>query len=188
MYSIIKAKKGFSLAEVIVSLGVAATAMVVAISMTSQSLRLAKENEIENTANEILVQSLELAKTPVPLNIVPAFEGTQGGVLVGSYKLLRTTEQGGSNAQGSATLEPTDTFTEEIDATSCQPGNPDYDTYKIEIEELNSIICNQIIFEQEPNQGNAYNITSIVVYEIGGEKVIDRVEAFRDGNFNIINR
>ncbi|MBN1915546.1 hypothetical protein JW796_00940 [Candidatus Dojkabacteria bacterium] len=184
-----KRKKAFSLAEVIISLGVASTTMVVAISMTSQSLRLAKENEIENTANEILVQTLELVKSPVPLNIIPSIGGNAAvSGLVGSYKINKTLPSGQEEGVGVASLESVSPFVDEISAGECTQGSEAYRLYKVDVPEINVVMCNQIIFKQLLDEDGTYSVVSVVVYEIGGEKVVEKVQAFRKGNFNIMSR
>lgn len=180
-------KQGFSLAEVVVSLGVTATVMVIAISLTSQSLRLAKENEIENTANEILVQSLELAKSPVPLNISSSVTGQNAAsALAGSYRIAKTNNPGaGNESVGVSFLQPTNASTNEITAGSCTQGSPEFTSYKVDLQGSEAIVCNQVILVKETGEIDTYRFISIIVYEIGGEDVVDRIEAFRKGNFNI---
>ena len=174
--------KGFSLAEVIISLGVVSTTMIVAISMTSQSLRLAKENELQNTANEFLVQALELSKSPAAVKISPASGTLQN--LAGSYKMSNL-------STGVVALQSVNLFTDPITVDDCDQTSPAYEEYKIQIDELNAVICNQILLEPEFAEGGVYNykITSIVVYTIGGEKVLEKVESFREGtekDFSIV--
>ena len=190
MFLQLKRKKGFSLAEVVVSLGVTATVMVVAISLTSQSLRLTKENEIENTANEILIQSLEFVKSPVALNISSSVTGPNGeSSLTGSYTIAQDQNLGGvtnGSEVGTSYLRPSTAATTEMNENSCIPGSAEHSLYKVDLQNSTSVICNQVILTLVPGETNTYEIKSIVSYEIGGVRVVDRVEAFRKGNFNIV--
>jgi len=190
MFSQLKRKKGFSLAEVVVSLGVTATVMVVAISLTGQSLRLTKENEVENTANEILIQSLEFIKSPVAINISSSVTGQNAqSSLTGSYTIATSTSLGGAtngNEVGTTYLKSSTASTAEMTQNSCIPGSAEYSLYKVDLQNSTSVVCNQVILTLVPGETDTYKITSIIAYEIGGERVVDRAEAFRKGNFNIV--
>ncbi len=68
--SIIKLKKkASSLAEVMIVLGIISTAMVASISIMVNSLIRIRVNDIEDSANTILIQALEIAKSPTQLRV-----------------------------------------------------------------------------------------------------------------------
>ncbi len=69
MLRIRKTKKAASLAEVMIVLGVVSTAMVASISVMVNSLVRIRVNDIEDSSNTVLIQALEIAKSPTGLII-----------------------------------------------------------------------------------------------------------------------
>ena len=172
---IFKNRFGLSLAEVVVTMGVIASTMIVGISVAGQSLRIAKENEVRNTSNEILIQGLELMKSPAPLSINTSL-GSNSSQLEGSYKLenIETNEGGLELVFVSPTLGEIDT---------CERGSQDYSNYGLELSDDSLDMCYQIIFTS--GEDDSYSIVTVVVYKLGADFETERLEIFRKGNFSI---
>ncbi|MCA9381298.1 hypothetical protein KC678_03465 [Candidatus Dojkabacteria bacterium] len=69
MFNKNKRKKAATLAEVMIVLGVISTAMVASISIMINSLVRIKINDIEDTANSVMIKALEAAKSPATLSL-----------------------------------------------------------------------------------------------------------------------
>ncbi|MCA9386655.1 type II secretion system protein [Candidatus Dojkabacteria bacterium] len=64
-----KRKKAATLAEVMIVLGVISTAMVASISIMINSLVRIKVNDIEDSANSVMIKALEAAKSPATISL-----------------------------------------------------------------------------------------------------------------------
>lgn len=157
-------KKAFGLLEVLIAIAISAMVMVGAIAVSSKGIRTVKKNELEDLSNGILLQSLEIARSPVNFNLDSLVSGSNTTYFV----LVKT-------AEGEVALQKKETGAGEI--STCDQGSQ----YKVDIidigEDLEYVdsdfaeaytICNQIIVDEVSNDGirRKFQINSVVVYKL----------------------
>lgn len=86
-----KKKKAATLAEVMIVLGIISTAMVASISVMINSLIRIKINDIEDSANTVMVKALEVAKSPAAISVSENIDNRTVNVPI--YFLLNTSSQ-----------------------------------------------------------------------------------------------
>jgi prepilin-type N-terminal cleavage/methylation domain-containing protein len=65
-----KLLKAFGLVEVLIAIAVSGVVMVGAVQVSAKTLRQIKENELRDSANGVLLQSLEIARSPVEFRVL----------------------------------------------------------------------------------------------------------------------
>lgn len=173
-------KKGLGLVEVLISLVLISTSMILAIRTVSRGLKVAKDNEIRDTAAGVLLRALEFNQVEIPPNFIPS---TRAG-----YKECYSLK----NLNSSQTIF--DTIVEQTNANCSPVGNPEITScdasspYLLNIDSAQ--ICNQIIITNYPLgsyelpavpfNDNRIRITSVVVYTIEGEEIVETISTFRN--------
>ncbi len=164
--------KGNSLVEVLIVLGIISTALVASVSVIVNSLIKVRVNEIEDSANSLLIQSMEIAKTP---NTVVVNDGAINNNSVGTayYFTLQ-------NASNQNTLQRVTSSTTLIN--SC-PANSPYNANNFLGTNVDYNICIQLQIIYRGNE--QYEINSRVVYDINGRVSLNTIQGFRYTPFNI---
>lgn len=145
----------FGLAEIIVALGIFGSAMVITIALAIGSLRTVKDNELADTANTIMIRSMEYLKSPSSSGIfASALSGTSTRVYAVDGAISST------NITGEVKLKDlTSSGTNTITVDNCSETSP----YVVVVSDTPGFLaCNQIIIKR--NSNNTFELQSIVIY------------------------
>lgn len=164
----------FGLIEVLIVLAIVATTMLAATQITLNGMRAIKLDEIVDFANGIMVQGLEIAKSPTTVEVVVS---TVPANYNGSYRLQ-------TNADGSSVLRLIDSSQTPITLAQCTSAS----NYFIRIENATGVqnpqVCLQMIVTQRQSLGlNYYEVRSRLVYNVGGQTVERDIYSYRRGSF-----
>lgn len=157
--------KGGSLIEVLVILAITAVSMVGIAGVNNRTLIAIKDNETLDNANGVMVQALEVAKSPARLPI----SGLTG---VGRYSLDYTTNSLNRLADGEPDLTAT---------SDCSVGSPYYVSIA-DPDDSGRNICLQLTVVQRPRVLgglNYYEITSRVLFYLSNGPVLNQLVAYR---------
>lgn len=163
-----------SLAEVLIVLGIISTTIIASTSLVINSLVTVRENEISDAANGLLVQTVEIIKSPSNIYVSDNIF-TSGSV--GQTYYFRLKE--GSNSSAS--------FLEYISGGSpintCTASSPYYKSLNLNNNtSVNSCLQIQI----KPVKANTkvnYEITALIVYNIRSDTQIRYLRAYRTESF-----
>ena len=176
-------KKGLSLVEILVVLAIISTSMVSVITINIRSQVLIKNNETFDLASGIMLQGLELAKSPGNVDIKSAFGQTLVDP-VGKYSLSTS-----SGAYVQYIVKQLDTDPS-IDAPSfvCDNGS----VYFIEVDEGEGIgrpkICAQLVINRQKRQISGepvYQVISKLLFDTPTGIEYTEVIGYRRGGFNL---
>lgn len=163
------------LVEVLVVLAIVGTTMVAAMQLATNSFVSIRDNQITDVATGILIQGLEIAKSPQDVRLTNEF----GGVLdvEGSYWVNLT-------ANPPVLWQESRSITDVI--TGCEKDS----TYFMEINEnvlgVTPQVCLQIIIEEGDNRGTVfYKVTSRVHYLTSRGGFTRTIQGYRRDNFEI---
>ena len=165
-------KKAASLAEVMIVLGIISTTLVASVSILINSLSRTKVNEIEDAANAVMIQALEVAKSPAQNVSVSStsFAPNQRGEVY-SFKLNKSID--GENVLEEIRQPSTE---------GCNSQSPYYVTPDNRTDVTQEIdLCLQITVENISNQ--VYEIVSTVTYQIPNEEKQNTIKGYRYGEF-----
>lgn len=162
-----KFKKATSLAEVLIILAIISTTLIASVNLVTSSIRSAKQNEIEDYANGILVLGLELAKSPNDIYIDDSSVFTNINQTFtfslqnenNQYFLQRQTEVP-ETCSGQSVFNIQDNQEQDFDVC-----------LKLEITRRNV------------NDQEYFEVASIVFYQNGGENITNSVKGFRKNAF-----
>lgn len=157
--------KAGSLIEVLVILAITAVSMVGIASVNNRTLIAIKDNETLDTANGIMVQALEVAKSPVRLPVT----GLTGS---GRYALDPNTNSLLKRPDGDADLSL---------VSECIPGSPYYVAIN-DADDTGRNICLQLVITQRarPLGGlNYYEVNSRVLFSLSNGPVLNQLVAYR---------
>jgi prepilin-type N-terminal cleavage/methylation domain-containing protein len=165
--------KAFGLLEVLISIAISAIVMVGAVAVSSKSIKLVRQNELQDLSNGILLRSLEVARSPVNFDLNSQISGSAPAYFVlvkefdpesGEDRLALQKVSGGSG-----------------EINKCQSGE-----YRVDILDLSEdlgfvdddfaeayTICNQIEIEEKSKDSirRTFQIRSILVYNLFGQDV-----------------
>lgn len=166
--------KAASLVEVLVVLAIVATTMVAATQITVQAMISIKNNEIVDTATGVMVQAMEIAKSPDSVKVRSA-----AGLVTnfkGSYYLA-------TDATGSALWKVTDLLTP---INTCDAASQ----YFVRIDVGDRVppkVCLQLIIEPQVISGTTvFAIQANLVYELTGKVESLSINGFRRDAFKAI--
>lgn len=164
-----------SLVEVVVVLGIIATTLVSAAQLSVRMTRTIKDNEISDFTNGVVLQALEIAKSPAAVKLASA---AGGGSSTGSYRLDR------SGAQAVLWRE-SQTVNRITNCTSASP-------YRVQIADGSqqllgeALVCLQILIQ--PRQGavrqSYFEIEAISVYQLSDQIVVNSGLGYRREAFS----
>lgn len=172
-----KVKKATSLVEVLIILAIISTTIVASTTLAVNSQRAVLENQREDTANGVLVQALEVAKSPVDIKL-----GSQVDFLplnTYSFRFTRDSRTG-------------DLVLAEVprqQLTTCSEGS----IFQVETffaqDEIEFPLCLAVEVEMIDPPGREaesyFEITTRVVYQQGDETRFFSLVGFRNEAFTI---
>lgn len=145
----LKKQKGLGLVEVLVSLAIVGTGMVIITSISLKTIKQARKNELQDVANQVAVEGLDFMKLP------SAIEADM--VRDGYYKL---------NYDPNVELVNIANASEIDESYNCASGQE----YYIDLGTVGYNVCRQIYIESSDLGSNRYDVKVIVVWEtVGGE-------------------
>ncbi|MCA9379036.1 hypothetical protein KC640_01275 [Candidatus Dojkabacteria bacterium] len=167
----------FGLMEVMIVLAIVAATMVAAMQVSIQSLRVIKQNEIGDYANSVMVQALELAKSPSNVQVSATGQVTD---FQGTYQLQ-------INSAGGAVLWKVGDNVTPITNTGCTNASP----YFVDISNINPVgspvVCLQLIVRNISGiSGAAYEITSHLIYTLQNEQIERSIIGYRRNKFEYV--
>lgn len=167
-----KFKKGASLIEVLIVLGVISTVFVAAMTLLSSSIIQVIANEIEDAANLTLVQGIEIIKSPTEVII------SEQPTTVDSYYALVKNSAGGSNEYN--LVKQTDGV-----LTDCSPQSPYIISNSLELGFSELEVCLQAQIKQVRVQNNkpVYEIITRIFYYINGTLRGNYLKGYRYDGF-----
>ncbi|GAB4284866.1 MAG: hypothetical protein Kow0081_2300 [Candidatus Dojkabacteria bacterium] len=174
-----KTKKAATLPEIMVVLAIISTTLVVSIGILVRSLRTIQINNLEEAANSILIQSLEVAKAPVEVSTTTLPAST------GFYTIGRL--ENGENSIPVLKFITNDiredflTLRENIICTE----NSDYYVSGIFPEQIGIPVCLQLKIQNLGLLENTeyYKVTATIFYESPDGKLVRSIEGYRYNGF-----
>lgn len=180
MFKFLKNKnKAFGLVEALLALAVFGTTIIAATSVTIQSLRTIKDNELADFSNSVMVRSLELAKSNTATiqgsgqnstaeNLTSGFPGPWVFSIAGDLDDL----------DGDLTL-----VRQQAVADRIQPDTSTSTLAAFQVDAQNQIIqsyelYNQIYIQEIENSDNL-EIISRIVYTTGNEYVVNEIRGYK---------
>ncbi|KXK26583.1 MAG: hypothetical protein TR69_WS6001000589 [candidate division WS6 bacterium OLB20] len=148
-------KKAFGLVEIIIAIAIFGTAMIATVAIAISSLRTVQDNELADTANSVMIGSMEYMKSPA---VVPLLTNLPTGQRDFAFRV--TGEVNPSNCTGSTgcQLQIVQT-TSRTPITTCDSNSE----FRVRLSELpNFIMCNQILVNQ--TDPGVFELRSIVVF------------------------
>lgn len=175
MSAVMDTKKGIGLVEVLVVLALVATTMVAAAQLSVNALRSIKNNEVKDYATGLLVQALEVAKSPDDINI---YTTSALASYNGTYSLER-----GPTGTGYV-LSYSSPSTTQI--SSCASDS----IYAIDISAQFNVpvpkVCLQVVITANQGlAGNYYQISATTIYTLEGETIRETVIGYRRNEFKV---
>lgn len=174
-----KNDKGIGLVEVLVSIGIVGSAMVIITSLTLSSLRLARKNEYQDVAVQSAVEALDFLKDPVEIDVDLFLSGTSS--------LYDSTPDAFYLDFGSSTTTPP-MIVENSSSTpignTCTSSSP-----YVVAQLLNEgyLVCRQILILSDNGSKKNFYITVHVVWETIGDDFDKRTfEGYRYGALNVL--
>ncbi len=172
-----KPKKAATLTEVLIVLGIISTTLVASLALIVNSMIKIKQNEIQDTANGVMIKGLELAKSPknIAISELPRNGGSTEvntfyritSSSVGASVLLEKVEEGTSSLnQGCTSTSPYNIKTSPV----LSQLNAGYD------------ICLQLNIVYLSS--NTYKITSQAVYTFLNRSQTSFITGVRYASFN----
>ncbi|MBL8014840.1 MAG: prepilin-type N-terminal cleavage/methylation domain-containing protein [Candidatus Doudnabacteria bacterium] len=169
----IRLRKAFGLLEVLIVLAIAATTMLAATQIALDGFRSIKLNEVLDYANGLMLQALEIAKSPTDVEIVA---GTQPTNFEASYRLT-------TNSAGKAVMSVVTTSTTPLTVANCSTSSPYFVDANIP-NITDPIICLQLTVTQRTNFGQVYyEIRSRLVYNLNGSQNERQIIGYRRDGF-----
>lgn len=175
-------QKAFGLVEVLIALLLVSSTLVLALTSVSKSLRIAKENEIRDSANAILLRGLEFKSLDLPQGVVSDINRTKqyGGVFARCYKL----DSSLIDINKVELIEVAEKCSVDSVIGECIEGYKLTNTQGVEI-------CNQIVYsnadygEDDSFQvveplNNKIRITSTVIFYLDGNKVSESLVVYKN--------
>jgi len=159
-------KKAFGLVEIIVALAIFGTAMIATIAIAIGSLRTVQDNELADTANSVMIGSMEYMKSPA---VVPVLNGLPSGQREFAFRVEGDVDPASCfGSECNLNIVRTNTVSE---ITECDEGSE----YRVRLEELpNFLMCNQILVTQE--RPGVFELRSIVVFFSSNRSGTQRTE------------
>lgn len=173
-------KKANSLIEVLVVLGIISSTMLVSVNVIIQNVAQLRVNELEDAANGVMIQGLEIAKSPADVvtnsELLPDKETVANSSIPLFFTLDRSGNQNILNEIVNGSV-----------ITECNDGSP----YLVEIESDNENLngfntCLQIEIEAGENSASGeyyYLIKSRVIYQVPGDVNANTVAGYRFEEF-----
>lgn len=176
-YSSGNKKAGFGLIEILIVLAIIATTMLAATQISLNGIRAIKLDEVVDFANGMLLQGLELAKSP---STVRVFTLSGASNLNGSYRL-----QTASN--GTTELRMVTTTQTPLTLAQCTSSSAYFVNITGATGVTNPQVCLQLMITARTNLGvNYYEIRTRLVYNLGGQTLEREIYAYRRGAFQQI--
>ena len=160
--------KAFGLVEVLISLAVVSTGMVMVTSLSLKTLKVVRKNELQDISVQLGVEAMEFMKQPGQINIENAGVDNVNGYYYleiddTPYRIVRTQD------------------TSEIDKCS---SNSNYAVTSISETE----VCQQINIRRDAQSSKYYMKVIIVWKTVGRDEYDKRVyEGIRRGDFKLAN-
>jgi prepilin-type N-terminal cleavage/methylation domain-containing protein len=159
-------RKAFGLIEVLIAIAISGVIMLGSVIVSTNALRLVKQNELRDSASGVLLRSLELARSPIDFSL----RGIQGQARTGYYSLQ-------INSDGKYQLTSS-LIQDEI--SSCDANS----SYRVVQRNPDTLICNQVIVSNITPSADAavftnFEIKSIVVYSYLGQQYSDELISYR---------
>ena len=171
--------RGFGLMEVLIVLAIVAATMVAAMQVSIQSLRVIKQNEIGDYANSVMVKALEVAKSPSDVQVSGTAQITN---FQGSYQLQTQVGSPSVLWKVSDSVVP-------MTANNCSNTSPYYTDISAVSNIGNPVVCLQLIIRNISGlTGNAYEITSYLIYDIQDQQVERSIIGYRRNKFEFVAR
>lgn len=166
-------KNAFGLLEVLIVLAIAATTMIAATQIALNGYRAIKVNEILDYANGLMLQALEIAKSPTDVEVVGV---SQPPNFNASYRLS-------ANASGKSVMSVVSTNIVNITPTDCSTSSPYF--VNVNVPNVNEpLVCLQLVVTQRTNFGVIYyEIRSRMVYNLDGQANTQELIGYRRNDF-----
>lgn len=146
-----QSRNAFGLVEIIVAIAIFATAMIATVSLAIGSLRTVKDNELADTANAVMVGSMEYMKSPAA---VPVLNQLTAGRREFAFSVSSEID----------TENPNLTTLRQMDQADVINTCSDSSEYRVVLRDFpDFLVCNQILLQQAA--GNSFEIRSIVYYQ-----------------------
>lgn len=176
IFRLTKTKKGVSLIEVMIVLGIVSTALVASISIIARSLIEVRINEIEDSVNTSLIQTMEIIKSPQDISVAGNPRLTSYGTP--NYFKLNTTGNenvityDGANQGEIQTCDSNSFYASEYLISSG-------------IDSFN--LCLQVIITPINNNGVIYyNIEAKAIYDLPTGEAVNTYRGLRFNSFSNI--
>lgn len=168
----LKKKRGaFGLIEVLIAIAVSGVVMLGAVQVSARTLKQIKENELRDTASGVLLQSLEIARSPVDFRLTKLLGPSSqrkfrlGNIIGDTTQSLNLIE---TNYQG--------------DVTTCSESAE----IRLTTEDPNFIICNLITVndvttatDKAKGIKRVFEIKSDTAYFLGTQQFVDQLITYR---------
>lgn len=147
-------KKAFGLVEIIVAIAIFGTAMIATIALAIGSLRTVQDNELADTANSVMIGTMEYMKSPA---VVPILVNLPTGQREFAFRVEGDIDPANCIRQDcNLTLVQT---TNRSEITACDESSE----YRVNLQELpNFVMCNQILVTQQ--SPGVFEMRSIVIF------------------------
>jgi type II secretory pathway pseudopilin PulG len=174
----LKTLKAATLTEVLIVLGIISTTMIVAVSLIVNSLYELRNNETEDAANGIMIQALEIAKSPSDVVLSDATLLSASFDSTHYYSLSSENDQNFLQLQNQNQMVDCSTNSvyriQDVSAVA--------NTAQQEVL-ANVDICLQLIIT--PRAEGFYEITSKVAYPAREEYQVNFIKGMRYGEFTV---
>lgn len=166
-------RKAFGLLEVLIAIAISALVMLGAVAVSARSIRIVRQNELQDLSNGVLLMSLEIARSPARFDLNSQITGTGKNYFV-LARVRNIDEQ-----EERMTLQRITTATGEIDECTDGPYKVDLLDVSQDLDFVDSdfaeayTICNQIEIEEKRRIGSrrTFQIRSILVYKLFDEDI-----------------
>lgn len=179
-----KKLSALGLVEVLVVLAIVGLTMVGSMQLTTGAFRSIRENEITDMANGIMVQSLEIIKSPQPILILDELGTELRANFGGSFAIDLLSSPPSLKRVGSVSSQP------EL-ITSCAPESSFFATRVLEQQQQQDgreglaipDVCLQVTLQPISGNPDALQVTSRVVYNSRQGTTVNTLYGFRSAAF-----
>lgn len=174
IFRLFKTKKGVSLVEVMIVLGIVSTTLVASVSIIAKSLIEVRVNEIEDSVNTALIQTMEIVKSPQDI----AVTGDPRLTSYGSANYFKLNTNGNSNVLVYDAANQTE-------ISNCDANSYYGSEYLITsgIESFN--LCLQVIVTPINNNGSIYyNIEAKAIFDLPSGEEVNSYKGLRFSTFS----
>lgn len=179
--------KAASLVEILVVLAIVASSMVAVANVNIQAQISLKDNEIIDAANGVMIQALEVAKSPSQVSVVDPAGNLIPGNIQGYYSL----DLNSGSSQGVVLRKQTFSNTKITNCNSTSPYLVDWTTNGVgatstSLDPNVNNICVQVIITEEQRPlivDTYYKIESIVIFNISDGQESNSIIGYRRDDY-----